>query len=127
MDEPFERITLRMPRDLHALMTAELENSFRSLNGEIVARLWSTFTGDAYDMPESVREAIRTRAAASETSFDAEVIKTLIAGLERKAPAVLVLEIHESISIPKVAAIVEEAKARLPRETLVRFESARKK
>ncbi|MFP3564727.1 Arc family DNA-binding protein [Paraburkholderia sp. SIMBA_030] len=127
MDEPIERITLRMPQDLHALVTAKLEKSHRSLNGEIVARLWATFTGDAYEMPESIRAAIKARALTSETSFDAELIKTLIAGLERKAPAVLVLEIPESISISKVATAIEEAKARLPRETAVRFETIRKK
>jgi prolyl-tRNA editing enzyme YbaK/EbsC (Cys-tRNA(Pro) deacylase) len=127
MDEPIERITLRMPQDLHVLVTEQLEKSHRSLNGEIVHRLWATFTGDAYEMPESIRDAIKTRAASSGASFDAELIKTLIAGLERKAPAVLVLEIPDSISIPKIAAAIEEAKARLPRETAVRFESIRKK
>jgi prolyl-tRNA editing enzyme YbaK/EbsC (Cys-tRNA(Pro) deacylase) len=127
MDDEKERITLRIPRDLHTLVSAEAEKSTRSLNGEILARLWSSFTGGSYDVPESVRAALEERARSADSSFDAELLKAVVAGLERKAPAVLVLEVHESISISKVAAIIEEAKSRLPRETLVRFETPKKK
>lgn len=44
MDEE-KRITLRMPPELHALVTAQAERERRSLNSEILCRLEAAYAG----------------------------------------------------------------------------------
>ncbi|MFH8385102.1 Arc family DNA-binding protein [Kitasatospora sp. NPDC018058] len=43
------RITLRMPSDIHARLTAEAKHARRSLNSEIVHRLEATLTTAGQD------------------------------------------------------------------------------
>ncbi|WP_213761776.1 Arc family DNA-binding protein [Caballeronia sp. dw_19] len=113
------RITLRLPGDLHHQLELEADASHRSLNGEIVARLSSTFTGRNFVLPASLRDAIEARARASSTTFEEEVVRTLAAGLGRKAPAVLVVDISDGIPLSKIGTLLDEARERLPAETAV--------
>lgn len=118
-----ERLTLRLPSDLHALLTAETQKSDRSLNGEIIARVRASFNGASYPLAQSVRDAIESRAAQAGTSFDTEMVRALNAGLHRGAPAVLLIELGGNVPLAKVAALIETALKQLPPDTVVRIEN----
>lgn len=126
MDEDQKaRITLRLPSDLHALLIAETERSDRSLNGEIISRVRGSFHGAAYSLPRSISDAIQERAAAASTSFDAELLRALTAGLHRGAPAVLVIEVGDKLTLSKAATLIEAAAKQLPPDTLLKIEHKR--
>jgi hypothetical protein len=126
MDEDEKaRITLRLPSDLHALLVEEIERSDRSLNGEIISRIRSSFQGAAYPLPRSVRDAIQERAAAASTTFDAELLRALTAGLHRGAPAVLMIELSDKTTLSKAAALIDAALKHLPADTVIKIENKR--
>jgi len=113
------RITLRLPGDLHEQLGLEADASNRSLNGEIVARLSATFAGPGFALPVSIREALKARAIAASTTFEEEMVRALAAGMGRKAPAVLVVDISDGIQLSKIGALLDEARERLPADTAV--------
>lgn len=115
------RITLRLPPALHAQLSHAAEIASRSLNGEIVARLAASFPGEALDLPHSVREAIQDRARAASTSFEAELIRAVVAGLSRGAPAVLMVESARELTLANAQALLEAARRQLPPDTLLMF------
>lgn len=126
MDEDQQaRITLRLPSDLHALLIAETERSDRSLNGEIISRVRGSFHGAAYPLPRSIRDAIQERATAASTNFDAELLRALTAGLHRGAPAVLMVELGDKVTLAKAAALIDAALKQLPPDTIIKIESKR--
>ncbi|MFC4821137.1 Arc family DNA-binding protein [Dokdonella ginsengisoli] len=63
-DDGYTRITLRMPNDLHAKLTAEAARTSRSMNAEIVGRLTASFERPA------VKDAARDNAAALQRILD---------------------------------------------------------
>lgn len=113
------RITLRLPGDLHHQLELEADASHRSLNGEIVARLSATFAGPGFVLPVSLRDAIEARARAASTTFEEEVVRALAAGIGRKAPAVLVVDVPDGVPLSKIGALLDEARERLPVDTAV--------
>lgn len=118
-DDKQIRITLRLPRDIHDQLGAEAEISNRSLNGEIVARLSSTIAEPSLTLPKSLHDAISARAHNASTSFQEEMVRALAAGLDRKAPAVLLVELTDRISLGRVGKLLDEARERLPADTAV--------
>jgi hypothetical protein len=121
-DAQIERLTLRIPSDLHDRLSAEADLANRSLNGEIVDRLASTFSGQVAALPHGLRNAIAERAKAASTSFETELIRLLVAGLDHKAPAVLLVEFPSSTPLAKVGSLIDAAREKLPPESLIRFE-----
>lgn len=118
-DDKQTRITLRLPRDIHEQLGAEAEISNRSLNGEIIARLSATFAGPNLTLPQSLHDAIAARAHNASTSFQEEMVRALAAGLDRKAPAVLLVELTDGVSLARVGKLLDEARERLPADTAV--------
>lgn len=123
MDEDKQiRITLRLPSELHEHLAQEAEAANRSLNGEIVDRLSSTFTGaNSLLLPKSLHDAISARARTASTSFEEEMVRALAAGLDRKAPAVLLVELSDGIPLSKIGSLLDQAREKLPTETIVRI------
>lgn len=52
-DDGYTRITLRIPDELHAKLTAEASRTSKSMNAEIVARLEATFDGTMLTIPQA--------------------------------------------------------------------------
>ncbi|GAB7525358.1 hypothetical protein PBS_43470 [Paraburkholderia sp. 2C] len=113
---------MRLPSDLHDLLTAETSRTDRSLNGEIIARLRASFHGADYPLPRSIRDAIDARATAAATSFDAELLRAVNAGLHRGAPPVLMVEISAHTPLAKIGKLLDEALRKLPPDTLVKVD-----
>lgn len=120
-DDKTTRITLRIPSELAEYIKAETAQSTRSLNGEIVARLASTIYGPSVHLPPDMLSAINARAEAASTSFQTELVRALAAGLDRRAPAVLIVEMSNSVAISKLGALLDAAREQLPPETAVRI------
>ena len=54
-EDRYTRITLRIPRDLHARLDEEADKTSKSLNAEIIARLQSSFTQGGVEREELVQ------------------------------------------------------------------------
>lgn len=52
-EDKYTRITLRIPKDLHARLSEEAEATSKSMNAEIVARLESSF--EEMDLNQSIQ------------------------------------------------------------------------
>ncbi|MHB9833860.1 Arc family DNA-binding protein [Paraburkholderia terrae] len=120
------RITLRLPEPMHQQLVEEADDASRSLNGEIVARLAATLSGEAPALPQSLRDEITERANTAATTFELELIRAVVAGLSPGAPAVLVVEHNHDVSIRSAGALLEAAVKQLPPDTMLRL-SKRKK
>lgn len=55
-DDRYTRITLRIPKDLHAMLQKASDASSKSINAEIVERVRQSFASDA---PSAVEERLR--------------------------------------------------------------------
>lgn len=72
-DNRYTRITLRIPKELHSLLTDEAEKTSKSLNAEIVARLERSIESDRIGL---TRDAIDTLGLQSILTL------TLLEGLD---------------------------------------------
>jgi hypothetical protein len=119
-DDNTTRITLRIPSELAERIKTEAEQSTRSLNGEIAARLASTIYGPSVHLPQDILSALSARADAASTSFQTELVRALAAGLDRRAPAVLIVEMTNSTTTEKLGALLDAAREQLPPHTAIR-------
>ncbi|MEB2328104.1 MAG: Arc family DNA-binding protein [Pseudomonas sp.] len=56
-EDRYTRITLRLPKELHAQLTAAADETSKSTNAEIVARLQESFADEARRQPLSEHDA----------------------------------------------------------------------
>lgn len=56
-DDRYTRITLRLPKELHAQLTAAADETSKSTNAEIVARLQQSFADEPHRAPLTKHEA----------------------------------------------------------------------
>lgn len=87
-EDLYNRITLRIPRELDAKLDAEASRTSKSKNAEIISRLAQSFEGDSTDA--GVRLALKTladtiQALGEESETMAEVIEAMAAITERAA------------------------------------------
>lgn len=115
--------TLRIPEGLRDELDAEAKKANRSLTGEIIERLASSLVDVESALPPGVHAALNARATAASTSFEEELVRAVVAGLDHKAPAVLLVEVSNSISLSKVGALIDAALSKLPPNTLLRVEN----
>ncbi|MBT2322557.1 toxin-antitoxin system HicB family antitoxin [Variovorax paradoxus] len=85
-EDRYTRITLRIPKTLHADLTAEADRTSKSLNAEIVARLEQSFTAaqDA-DTASLVREMRRTQVHLELNSVRSAMANLFARGQEIRA------------------------------------------
>lgn len=58
-DDRYQRITLRIPRELHGYLMREAEARTRSMNAEIIDRLESSFRDEFGRSPVEVLEVVK--------------------------------------------------------------------
>lgn len=75
--DDYTRITLRIPKDLHARLAQAAEETSKSMNAEIIARLEETF-----DIEEALDEVVKGGAPFAGT---ASLLLTMHAQLEKRA------------------------------------------
>jgi hypothetical protein len=105
-DDRYTRITLRLPKALHAQLSAAADETSKSTNAEIVARLQESFSG------EPRRQPLTEQAAAIHT-LTALYQETV----ERIADWKRVTQLSET---EKIELIHEEATARYLRHAIAR-------
>lgn len=86
-DDRYTRITLRIPRDLHARLSDEADRSSKSLNAEIIARLSASFeqaerhavqlVGKIGDGPSIVDEVARALEDVHEVVAELRMLKRI--------------------------------------------------
>ena len=73
-EDRYIRITLRLPRELHARLDAAADDTSKSLNAEIVGRLEASFRGDEIPLTQSLLDELRrTQIALNLNRAEAEV------------------------------------------------------
>lgn len=127
MDEEdrYTRITLRIPKDLHEILTAAADRTSKSLNAEIIGRLQASVPDDSEaralavlperssirdDLMDSIREltALRTEKAVYELRLD------MAAATRKPIPALAELTARlkfVNLEIERLQAYVERFKA----------------
>lgn len=77
-DDRYTRITLRIPKELHTQITQAAEETSKSANAEIVARLQESFSPkpDATELEGRIA-GMELRAMATELSLSAAVLQLL--------------------------------------------------
>jgi len=78
------RITLRLPRELHADLSRVIEENKRSLNTEIVTRLEATFRGE----PDPVQERL---AKLEQQVAELQQALNLVGDVETESPSKVLL------------------------------------
>lgn len=102
-DDRYTRITLRIPKDLHARLATSAEDTSKSMNAEIVARLEYTMLLDS------------EMAARTSGDFDYSDTLSWLAGSESEADAFLKErnELERNPTVLDAADIAEQVERRL--------------
>ncbi|WP_417786763.1 Arc family DNA-binding protein [Stutzerimonas xanthomarina] len=75
-DDRYTRITLRIPKDLHSKLSDAADETSKSMNAEIIARLESTF-------PRTDTPPIPPRLAKTLADIDGAIDSTRLAEIEQ--------------------------------------------
>lgn len=82
-DDRYTRITLRIPRDLHAQLVDAADATSKSMNAEIVARLQDSFIG--VPMPGS-ESALRSERDAKALAQQLQEIAQMFREMAKRLP-----------------------------------------
>ena len=80
-EDRYTRITLRIPKDLHGLLGEEAARTSKSLNAEIIGRLFQTFSHPA----DGTSSAVQNPDAAVSTKLHEEIERMRIDQLQAEA------------------------------------------
>ena len=117
-EDRYTRITLRIPRELHAALTAEADSTSKSLNAEIIARLQDSFDTQAA-LPEIVRTEVEAAAEKMGISQEDALVHLVMAGASPNAPAVLYVKASPGMTLEQYVEIFEVAKKYLPPDATI--------
>jgi hypothetical protein len=79
-DDRYTRITLRIPKDLHARLDAEADRTSKSLNAEIVSRLESTFETSSIELRRMIEaEMAEATHRGEKVNLRVETLKAQLA------------------------------------------------
>jgi hypothetical protein len=67
-DDRYTRITLRIPKDLHAMLQESADASSKSINAEIVGRVQQSFDGSKAEPIEELLRQLLGRMTALEAA-----------------------------------------------------------
>jgi predicted DNA-binding protein len=113
---------LQLPVELRQKMQAHAEEFGRTFAEEIVQRLADSFDWDEYFLPVRLQREITAYRKANDLESKEAFERLVSAGLHKDAPCVLVLTLDADMDLEKFVASLEEAKARLPKGTVVLVE-----
>lgn len=117
-EDRYTRITLRIPKELHAALTAESDATSKSLNAEIIARLQASFD-PSQSLPAAVRDQITEEAERMGISLQDALTRLVLAGAQPGAPMVLYIKADASMTIEQYRALFEVAKEFTPPDATV--------
>ena len=117
-EDRYTRITLRIPKELHAALTAEADATSKSLNAEIIARLQASFD-PAQGLPSVVRSEVDNEAERLGISPQEALASLVLAGSQPGAPMVLYIKADPSMSLDQYSALFEAAKKNIPPDATV--------
>lgn len=112
-EDRYTRITLRIPKDLHSQLQKTADDTSKSTNAEIVARLQNSFTpqSDAMDqLPEVLREAI-DEVAEREGVSKAEAMEALSvrATAYSAVPVIIIHYGHAGVPLQELRQFIHDA------------------
>ncbi|MBU1282712.1 MAG: Arc family DNA-binding protein [Gammaproteobacteria bacterium] len=69
-EDRYTRITLRIPKDLHAWLSQSADDTSKSMNAEIIARLERSFEGDALGLDKDVLDVLALQSTLTLVLLD---------------------------------------------------------
>lgn len=97
-DDRYTRITLRIPRELHARLDIEADNTSKSLNAEIIARLQSSFASSAVTDQRLQWEVESLKRIDVISTATSQALATYIVTMHEHLPQKLRKEMNSAIA-----------------------------
>lgn len=69
-EDRYTRITLRIPKDLHAWLSQSADDTSKSMNAEIISRLERSFEGDALGLDKDVLDVLALQSTLTLVLLD---------------------------------------------------------
>ena len=117
-EDRYTRITLRIPKELHAALTVEADATSKSLNAEIIARLQASFD-PAQGLPSVVRSEVDSEAERLGISPQEALARLVVDGSQSGAPMVLYVRADAGMTIEQYRALFVAAKEITPPDARV--------
>jgi len=95
-DDRYTRITLRIPKDLHSRLSNAADETSKSMNAEIIARLESTFTPAESAAERAARlDQIREKAMPGMVEILADLQAKVAQEIEQRAREIASLRLEQ--------------------------------
>jgi hypothetical protein len=126
LERSFDPSSLELPDGYRERLEEHAKEYGRTLDEEIINRIYQSFEWDEYFIPIRLQRALHAYRKRNGLESREAIDRLVTAGLHAEAPAVLILNIEEHVDIESIAAVLDEARKRLPPKTAIVVEQKHK-
>ena len=118
-DDRYTRITLRIPKDLHARIAREAFITSKSQNAEIIARLEGSFDQRAASqLPDHIQDAV-SREIKERGGTPDEALTRLVQIAQAQGGTLFNLTVPADIKMGQLVALLEASKKVIPADATI--------
>ena len=117
-DDQYTRITLRIPKTLHADLMRHAYTTSKSNNAEIIGRLQASFEATTPPLPKAVQSAVEREVARNGGTHEDALVRLVELG-EQRSGMVLNLTVHKGMTVQDLSTALQGLAEALPAGTEV--------